>query len=89
MPVHRIRLLETAASELEQLDKPMGRRIVRRINWLAANLDNLNPEPLKGDLSGLYKLRLGAYRILYEILADEQLILIHRIGHRKTIYRIR
>ena len=89
MPVHRIRLLDAAARELEHLDKATGRRIVRRLNWLATNLDDLNPEPLKGDLSGLYKLRLGAYRILYEILVDEHLIVVHHIGHRKTIYRIR
>lgn len=64
----RIRVLDAATRELAQLDKPIGRRIVERINWLAANLDNLRPEALTSDLSGFYKLRVGDYRILYEIL---------------------
>jgi len=69
------------------LDKPIARRIVRRINWLAENLDDLQPEALAGDLSGFLKLRAGDYRILYEILREEQTIVIHLIGHRREIYR--
>lgn len=43
--MHHIRMLASAASELEGLDKPVGRRIVKRIHWLAANLDNVRLEP--------------------------------------------
>jgi len=89
MAVYRIRILDAAIRELERLDKPVGRRIVERINWLAENLDNLKPETLRGELSGLYKLRAGDYRILYEILEDEQFIVIHHIGHRREIYKTR
>ncbi len=89
MTEYRIRILDSAIRELERLDKPVGRRIVERINWLAENLDNLKPETLRGELSGLYKLRAGNYRILYEILGDEQFIVIHHIGHRRDVYRIR
>ena len=89
MAVYRIRILDAAIRELERLDKPVGLRIVERINWLAENLDNLKPETLRGELSGLYKLRAGDYRILYEILEDEQFIVIHHIGHRREIYKTR
>lgn len=85
--MYRIRILDAATRELARLDKPVGRRIVKRINWLAANLDNLKLEALTGDLSGLYKLRIGDYRVLYEILDDEQTIVIHQIGHRGEVYR--
>ena len=87
--MYRVRILDAATRELARLDKPVGRRIVERINWLAANLDDIQPEALAGDLSGLYKLRAGDYRILYEILHDEQTIVIHGIGHRREIYRRR
>jgi len=87
--VYRIRILQTAARELERLDKPIARRIVERINWLAANLDDIRPEPYKGDLAGLYKLRIGDYRVVYEILYDEKMIVIHQVGHRGEIYRRR
>jgi mRNA interferase RelE/StbE len=87
--VYRIRILEAPTRELARLDKPVGRRIVKRINWLAGNLDDIRPEPLTGALSGLYKFRVGDYRIIYEILHDEQVIVIHEIGHRGEIYRKR
>ena len=87
--MYGIRILEAATRELGRLDKPIGRRIVERINWLAANLDDITPKALTGDLSGLYKLRAGDYRILYEILHDERIIVIHAIGHRREIYQRR
>lgn len=87
--MYRIRILEGAARELARLDKPIGHRIAQRINWLATNLDDIKPEPFTGDLAGLYKLRVGDYRIIYEILYDERVIVIHEIGHRREVYRKR
>jgi mRNA interferase RelE/StbE len=81
-----IRILDATTRELAKLDKPLGHRIVERINWLAMNLDNIRPEVLTGELSGLYKLRAGDFRILYEILYDEQTIVVHAVGHRSEVY---
>jgi len=87
--MYRLRILQTATRELERLDKPVARRIVERINWLAANLDDIRPEPYKGDLTGLNKFRVGDYRVVYEILYDEKMIVIHQVGHRSEVYRKR
>ena len=87
MSKYRIRILQAASRDLERLDKPTGRRIVQRINWLAANLDAIRLEALTGDLAGLYKLRVGDYRVIYEVLWDEETIVIHAVGHRREIYR--
>ena len=87
--MYRIRVLETAIRELARLDKPVGQRIVERIRWLAADQEAVGREPLADDLTGLYKLRVGDYRVLYEILHDEQTIVIHAIGSRRDIYRKR
>ncbi len=89
MTEYRIRILGAASQELERLDKPIGRHIVQRINWLASNLDAIRLEALTGDLAGLYKLRVGDYRVIYEVLWDEEIIVIHAIGHRREIYRRR
>jgi len=89
MGAYRIRILQAASRDLERLDKPTGRRIVQRIRWLAANLDVIRLEALTGDLAGLYKLRVGDYRVIYEVLWDEETIVIHAIGHRREIYRRR
>ena len=85
--MYRIHILDAATRELARLDRPVGRRVVKRINWLAANLDNVRVEALTGDLADFYKLRVGDYRVLYEILHEEQTIVIHQIGHRREVYR--
>ena len=71
------------------MDKAVSRRVVDRINWLAANLDAIRLEALTGDLAELYKLRVGDYRVIYEVLREERTIVIHAIGHRREIYRKR
>lgn len=87
--MYTIRLLKPASRALERLDKAVATRVVRRLRWLAENLDSLSPEPLKGRLRGLYKLREGDYRVAYEILRDERVIIVHLIGHRREIYKIK
>ena len=87
--MYRIRILDAAARELARLDKPVGQRIVERIHWLVASLDAIKPEVLTGDLTGLHKLRVGDYRVIYEILHQEHVIVIHAIGHRRDVYRKR
>ena len=65
----------------------MGRRIAQRIKWLAENVERMIPEALKGPLAGSYKLREGDYRIIYQVLRKEHVIMIHGIGHRSEVYR--
>jgi mRNA-degrading endonuclease RelE of RelBE toxin-antitoxin system len=46
-------------------------------------------KPLLGELEGLTVARRGDYRIIYEILEEEKVIVVHRIQHRKDVYRSR
>ena len=87
--MYSVRILPSASHELDRIDKSIGRRIAERINWLAENLDDIRPEALSGDLVGLYKLRVGDYRVIYESIQKERTIVIHAIGHRREIYRKR
>jgi mRNA interferase RelE/StbE len=84
--VYQVRILAQATRDLAKLDTAVARRIVSRIRWLAENLDEIQPEALRGNLAGLYKLRAGDYRVVYEILHSEQVIVIHAVGHRREIY---
>jgi mRNA interferase RelE/StbE len=85
--MYEILVLEDAESDLENLDRLLARRIVRRVEWLAEHLDEINLAPLTGELSGLFKLRVGDYRVIYRVIKSENLIVIHRIGHRREVYR--
>ena len=55
-------------------------------------IDKLRDNPhvgklLKGELFGLRRIRVGSFRIIYEINEGEVLILVLRVAHRKDIYR--
>jgi mRNA interferase RelE/StbE len=87
MAVYDVDFLDSAIHKIGQLDKAVAQRIRKRLRWLCANLDSITPEALTGELSGLYKLRVGDYRVIYEIVRDERVIIIQAVGHRRDIYR--
>jgi mRNA interferase RelE/StbE len=53
-----------AITDLEKLTQAVRLRVVKKINWLAENFDQINPQPLTADLLGLFKLRVGDYRVI-------------------------
>ena len=85
--MYDIRLLKPAVKDLEQLDKVVAKRVVEKMNWLAENLDKIRPQKLTGELRGLYKLREGDYRIIYEIDSKKKVVIIYRVAHRKDVYK--
>ena len=46
-------------------------------------------KPLLGELEGLRSARRGDYRIIYEVFEDDRVVLIHRVQHRREVYRPR
>ena len=85
--MYRVRLLDTASKDLARLDKPVARRIIERVHWLVENLADANLETLTGEFKGMFKLRVGDHRVIYELLHKYQLIIIHAVSHRREIYR--
>jgi mRNA interferase RelE/StbE len=85
--MYRVRVLAAATKELGKLDKSVARKIAERLNWLAENLKSVHLQTLTGEFEGLFKLRVGDYRVVYELIHSEQMIIVHVIGHRREIYR--
>lgn len=70
--------------DLKRIAKTEAKRILNKIEKDLSN----NPdkgEPLKGSFQGLYRYRVGTYRVIYTKTVDG--ILVLRIGHRKAVYR--
>lgn len=44
-------------------------------------------KPLKGEFTGLWSARRGEYRIVYRIMEEEEVVMVHRIQHRGQVYR--
>lgn len=70
---------------IRRLDPAARRRIVNRIDRLAEY--PTAGTRLKGDLAGLWRVREGAYRIIYELRKDELTVLVVHAGHRREVYR--
>ena len=80
-----IRIKESAAKELRRIAKLHGARIIAGIDRLAET-PHLGT-PLKGDFRGLRRLRVGDYRVVYEIQDDQVAVLAVRVAHRRDTYR--
>ena len=61
-------------------------RIKRKIESLADNLPDRSTTKMKGN-NNFHKVRVGDYRIVYEIHDDVLVILVVKIGNRKDIYK--
>lgn len=87
MAAYRIVLKRSAAREIDTIE-PLAqrRRIVARIERLASDPRPEGAQRLAGHASR-FRLRQGPFRILYEILDDERLVVIVKVGHRREVYR--
>ena len=84
--MYTIRFANDAIDDLRRLDKATAARIIRKINWLAENADNVVPKGLRKEFAGLAKIREGDYRIIYQLLQNEEVLVVHVVGHRRDVY---
>ena len=75
-----------ALDDLDKIDRPIVKRILNKISWFSQYFDAITPEPLSADMAGLFKLRVGDWRIVYEIGKD--VIVIKAVGHGREIYKL-
>ena len=84
----RIEFERNALKDLDKLGTAEARRVLAFLHGRVAVLDDPRGigGPLRGSLSGLWKYRVGHYRIIAEIQDERLVILVVRIGHRSRIY---
>jgi mRNA interferase RelE/StbE len=85
MATYRIEIKKSAQKEIQSLPQPAVKRIVSKIQDLAGN--PRGPDSKKLSSQERYRLRVGQYRILYEIHDDILLIVVVRVANRKDAYR--
>jgi mRNA interferase RelE/StbE len=83
--VYSIRIKASAERALRKLERADRERLVSAIDRLAT--EPHSGSVLKGEYSGLRRLRVGRYRIVYEARDRELLILVVRVAHRRDAYR--
>jgi len=81
----KVEWTENSLEDLEKLDKTIANRILNKITWFSEHFKTITPETLSGDFAGMFKLRVGDWRVVYTTEGD--IIVIQAIGHRKEIYK--
>jgi mRNA interferase RelE/StbE len=84
--MYQVEFRPRAVKDFEDLDEPVADRVLKKLRWLAENFDSIRPEPLAGVFSGLFKLRVGDYRVIYEGDREKRLLTVRLAGHRRQIY---
>ncbi len=80
---------EKVKSDLASLTKEDASRIVSRVRNHLLRDPSANGKPLKGVFKGLFRYRVGAYRIIYTIDHPGRCVMVLHVKHRKEVYRRR
>lgn len=85
----KLSFLPKALKQLESLDKTARRRILKFLHerLLASPDPRSLGKALAGELAGLWRYRVGNYRLICKIEDRDITIVVLEIGHRREIYR--
>ena len=85
----RIEFLPAAEKELAKLGRAEAKRIIQTLKTRIAPLDDPRRlgSALSGQLGGLWRWRIGDYRVVARIEDERITILVVRVAHRREVYR--
>lgn len=83
---YTIELSRKAERDFKGFDKALQKRLKTKIDSLAKNPRPSGVKKLEGE-EDLYRVRVGDYRIIYQIQDDKLIILVVKIGDRKEVYK--
>lgn len=69
--------------QLKKLSPSERKKVIRKLELLSE--DPLSGKSLRGELKGLYSLRVWPYRVIYEIKGKE--VIIYSVSHRQSAYK--
>jgi len=84
----KIELTELAVKQLKKMGHSEAKRITHYLRKRIEPLEDprLLGKALKGNLSTLWRYRVGDYRLICELKENELIVLVVRVGHRKGVY---
>ncbi len=78
--------VESAVDDISELDGS-SKRIIKKAIEEKLMVDPLKfGKPLRRNLSGLFKLRVGDYRIIYQVKENEVIVVVVKVGRRREVY---
>lgn len=89
----KIEYKEEVIKDFSKVGKSTANKLYKRLDKLIykINEENIHPKqilkPLVGNLSGLWKYRIGDYRLVFDIEEDKLILLLLHVGHRSSVYK--
>ena len=85
----RIEITRTAEKQIQKLNRAAQESIIQFLRERVQTAENPRQlgKPLHGDKGGLWRYRVGDYRLICDIQDERITILVVRVGHRKDVYR--
>ena len=83
---YSIRFTPRALRDFSAFDRPTHQRLRRRIDRLAEDPFPAGAKKLQAE-EHFYRVRVGDYRIIYQVEPKELLVVVVKIGHRREVYR--
>ncbi len=81
---YRVLILPRAQRQIQSLPLQVRKRISEAVDSLETNPRPVGVKKLKGS-DGLYRLRVGDYRIIYAVEDEELLVIVVNAGHRRNV----
>ena len=86
MASYSVELTRTAEKQLRRIAKRDRNRLVEAIHGLADKPRPRGARKLQG-YDDVYRIRVGQYRVVYELLEDRVIVIVLKVGHRKDIHK--
>ncbi len=86
MASYEIQWKHSAEKDLRGIDRQFISRILEAINSLSDDPFPSQHRKLQGSESS-YRIRMGDYRVIYQVDIENKIIVIYHVRHRKDIYR--
>ena len=87
MPEWSIEFTSEAEKDLSTLDNSVRKRIIEKLDWLENNFNEVSPIILTADFRDYFKLRIGDWRVFYQVDWYRNVITIRYIDHRSKAYK--
>jgi len=88
-PAYQVRFSSAAQRDLSRIPPRYAVAIVEFVTGLLPTNPQRLGKPLRNELDGLHGARRGDYRVLYQIIETDQVVLVVRIDHRGRVYKTR
>ncbi|MCP4429143.1 MAG: type II toxin-antitoxin system RelE/ParE family toxin [Chloroflexi bacterium] len=83
-----MQLTSEAQSDIRSLIGPIQARILDKLEWMGVNAVHIQHQTLKGkQWHGLFKYRVGDYRIIYQLDTAARQLIILKVAHRREVYK--